>query len=637
MKYLTSIVFILILNYTTLFAQNLNIPVNIQEKDQWCWSACSKSILTHYGINKTQCEIAEYARSTSNCTSYGTSNCCSNPNLGCNQPNYLYGCNGSIYSILNNYANIQTINSNSSLTLAQITTQIGLNRPFVVRWGWYSGGGHFVVGYGVNGNIVNYMNPWFNEGAHISTYTWLVDDGIHTWTHTSIMNKSPYCQTMDTLSITSYDSFIYKSKIYKISGQYKDTIKGLCDTITTLNLTIKNQIKKVIYDTNCKSIIWNGLTCKYSGKYSKTFVINNIYDSIVELNLTINRPKSIVQVLSCDSVKYKNITYRNSIILYDTVFSFINCDTIIETRIDIGHPKQNSIQVSSCKSYIWNGDVYSNTGQYTKKFKTNCSCDSTVTLDLIIIRPVKTKSLSTCDSIILNGKKITSTGLYIDTVKSVCDTIVTSNITINSSFYNLTKQSACNSYTWNKNKYTLSGLYTLKMKTKLNCDSIYALNLTIDTLNDSVSISNSSLTSIQINANSYQWLKCPQYAIINNEKSKAFTPTFSGSFAVKITKGSCIDTSKCINFFKSKIDDQLNSNFELYPNPSSNFLYLNSKFSLNKASEYKIIDIYGKCQINGFWNNINNKIDIQKLSSGIYFLQIGDENLEIIKFEKISD
>src|SRR4029434_6572103 len=38
----------------------LNVPQNYQEKDQWCWAATSQSLLTYYGVNLTQTEIAQY-------------------------------------------------------------------------------------------------------------------------------------------------------------------------------------------------------------------------------------------------------------------------------------------------------------------------------------------------------------------------------------------------------------------------------------------------------------------------------------------------------------------------------------------------------------------------------------------------
>lgn len=34
------------------------------------------------------------------------------------------------------------------------------------------------------------MNPWMGEGYHISTYNWLVNDGVHDWTHTNVLTTN---------------------------------------------------------------------------------------------------------------------------------------------------------------------------------------------------------------------------------------------------------------------------------------------------------------------------------------------------------------------------------------------------------------------------------------------------------------
>jgi hypothetical protein len=173
-------------------AQVLNVPEVIQEQDQWCWAGVSKATLNYYGVNQAQCDIAEYARQVITWYNFGTTNCCVDPTLGCNYWNYNYGYDGSIQDILVHFGSIQNYGSVSPLTQPEITTEITAGRPFIIRWGWYGGGGHFLVGHGINGNDIYYMNPWFGEGLHIATYSWLVDDGIeHSWTHTNLLTTNP--------------------------------------------------------------------------------------------------------------------------------------------------------------------------------------------------------------------------------------------------------------------------------------------------------------------------------------------------------------------------------------------------------------------------------------------------------------
>lgn len=183
--------YLIILFFTVkIEAQVLNVPETIQENNQWCWAGVSKSILDYYGFNQSQCEIADYARQVISWHDFGSTDCCLNPNLGCNYWNYNWGYPGSIEDIIAYFGSITSYGDGRALELSEINYEISEGRPFVVRWGWNTGGGHFVLGHGVNSNDVYYMDPWFNEGLHVSTYDWLVNDGTHNWTHTNVLTTN---------------------------------------------------------------------------------------------------------------------------------------------------------------------------------------------------------------------------------------------------------------------------------------------------------------------------------------------------------------------------------------------------------------------------------------------------------------
>jgi hypothetical protein len=96
----------------------------------------------------------------------------------------MWGYAGSIEDILLNYSPIKTINYSNCLTLNDIKKEITYKNPFIIRWGWTAGGGHFMLGTGVSGNSVYYMNPLPGNGAQIGNYTWMVNDNSnHAWTH----------------------------------------------------------------------------------------------------------------------------------------------------------------------------------------------------------------------------------------------------------------------------------------------------------------------------------------------------------------------------------------------------------------------------------------------------------------------
>lgn len=159
----------------TCFSTVLNVPQRFQEKDQWCWAATSQAVLEYYGTYQTQTQIAQYGTNGVNTWNWLFSNS-TNPTR-----------NG-IKLILMHFAQLTTAKHYSSKSLTRIKTEINARRPFVIRWGWDSGGGHFVVGKGIEGDKVYLMDPWY--GPTINTFNWVVRGSSHTWTHTLTNNIS---------------------------------------------------------------------------------------------------------------------------------------------------------------------------------------------------------------------------------------------------------------------------------------------------------------------------------------------------------------------------------------------------------------------------------------------------------------
>lgn len=167
----------------------LNVDALSQEHSQWCWAASSVDVLRWYGQTPSQCGIVNWA--------YGRNDACYsapfNWNSGANQPNALHGSYGSVQDVLasNGVANRSYASASS---WNAIVSDVDANRPFVIRFGWYGGGGHIMTGYGYNDRggtqMVGYMNPWPGEGYTWSTYRWMVYAAYdHSWTHTLRMQR----------------------------------------------------------------------------------------------------------------------------------------------------------------------------------------------------------------------------------------------------------------------------------------------------------------------------------------------------------------------------------------------------------------------------------------------------------------
>ncbi|MYN16963.1 hypothetical protein GTP81_09375 [Rugamonas sp. FT107W] len=172
------------------FAQwrTLNVPLVTQEHSQWCWAGSSKAVLNYYGQSPSQCQIVNWA--------FGLNYACGNStfdwNSWANQPNNMYGSNGSVQNILNAWG-VSNTAYNYASSWSSVVADINANRPFVIRYGWTGGGGHIMVGRGYETyNGVNYiyiMNPWPGEGQTYRTYSSAVYASDHQWTHTQRMNN----------------------------------------------------------------------------------------------------------------------------------------------------------------------------------------------------------------------------------------------------------------------------------------------------------------------------------------------------------------------------------------------------------------------------------------------------------------
>lgn len=179
-----------------------------------------------------------------------------------------------------------------------------------------------------------------------------------------------------------------------------------------------------------------------------------------------------------------------------------------------------------------------------------------------------------CDSFSLsaNSTVYTTTGVYTEVLTNVvgCDSTITLNLTITNSNSGTDTQSACDSYTWiDGNTYTSSNnSATFTVTNAAGCDSIITLNLTIDTVNNSVTQDSATLTANDANA-TYQWVECPSMTPVGGATSQLFTPTASGDYAVIVTNNQCVDTSACYNVTLVGTSElEFGSNFKVFPNPT---------------------------------------------------------------------
>jgi hypothetical protein len=199
----------LLLSTGFINGQMLTVQQTIQEQDQWCWDASSCCVLNYYGQNIAQCTIAEYTRTVATWYNFGSTNCCVNASLGCNYWNYNWGTAGSIQDILQHWG-VNNFGVGSAFSLTTVHNELAAGRPFIFRWGWTTGGGHFLVGHGISmsDSMMSYMNPWPGEGLEIAKYSWIVSSSDHSWTHTNQITTNPLPVGLTTFTYTTVNNSV---------------------------------------------------------------------------------------------------------------------------------------------------------------------------------------------------------------------------------------------------------------------------------------------------------------------------------------------------------------------------------------------------------------------------------------------
>jgi len=279
-------------------------------------------------------------------------------------------------------------------------------------------------------------------------------------------------------------------------------------------------------------------------------------------------------------------TFTSSGVYSDTLVNVNGCDSILTINLTVNYSNTGDTTAVACESFDWYGTTYTSSATPTQTFINSLGCDSVVTL----------------------------------------------NLTINNSNTGTDVLTACNTYTWiDGNTYTSSNsTATHTLTTVAGCDSVVTLNLTINTVNSSVTQSGALLTANEPGA-TYQWLDCPAMTQINGATNQAYTATANGDYAVIVTINGCSETSTCNTVTGvGIIENDFGSGLLLYPNPTDG----NFSIDLGENSQMVTVtmtDLSGKVIQSKTYSNeqlLNLKIEEP---AGVYLLVIesGDKKAVI--------
>jgi hypothetical protein len=376
--------------------------------------------------------------------------------------------------------------------------------------------------------------------------TWRISDGAGgnpTWFNANTSITSPCVTSYSNLNaaICQGSSYLFNGIARTTTGTYTDTLvnAGGCDSIITLNLTVKPTSTGSSTVSALGSYVFNSITYTSSGTYTGTFTNAVGCDSVHTLNLTIipNTPPSIV-VSNPLTNALTNYTFTyvtpvavgpgspNPFLFWHTYFltspanypdyQVYNPLTSANLSISIngspvalsnfiGMQSWNSgIQIMTLTYPIAAGSLIQITtsniitnpsipGNYNLTWRISDGAGTNATwfnANTSITSPCVTSysniNAAICQgsSYLFNGIAQTTAGTYTDTLVNAggCDSMITLNLTVNQPTFNNTAASACDVYTWpvDGNTYTTSGTYTATSTNPAGCLHTETLNLTIN-------------------------------------------------------------------------------------------------------------------------------------------------------------
>jgi hypothetical protein len=233
---------------------------------------------------------------------------------------------------------------------------------------------------------------------------------------------------------------------------------------------------------------------------------------------------------------------------------------------------------------------------------TNSCGDGITSNKTISVNPVYafTQSHSMCDgeTYVWQGTQYTTAGTYTATYLTIhgCDSIYTLNLTVDPAYAFTENHSMCNgeTYVWQGTQYGTAGTYLANYGTIHGCDSIYTLDLTVNTVDTGVTVSGITLTANSL-SDAYQWIDCNNgFSPINGAINQTYTATANGDYAVILTQGLCTDTSECRQITAVGIDPaEINHAIKAFPNPFTNELTLEITGALG-CTNFEILNSIGQ-------------------------------------------
>ncbi len=429
---------------------------------------------------------------------------------------------------------------------------------------------------------------------------------------------------------------------------------GTCDSIVNYIVDLYPDYNIVESDIAClggdytfpDSTTFSGLTQGFS--YTSFLETTNGCDSIILINLSLEEgtEESIfTSVCIGDNIIFPDGTEQvitQGMSQTSTLQNQFGCDSIIHTSIATRQSYQFTLTQMICSGdnfTFFDGTTEIDITEdlsHDSFFTTFDGCDSIITTELTVVPPI----FDFADGLVCQGETfIFPDGTAITNIESEitqesvftgsngCDSIVVTTVAVSPSYNDVANFIVCSGETITINDIIIDGIendtsIVFNETTTLGCDSIFTFNITVDNINNEISLSEATATASAVDV-SYQWFDCNDISTpIDGATNQAFTPEVDGDYQVQLMGPTgCIAVSDCISIIGTDTEDEsISSQINIYPNPASSEIQLTIR-DIPLVNDVIIYDIHGKEILSLEIKNGTGEYDISALSSGLYFIR----------------